>query len=256
MIELVKNESAIADMRVGGEILAKILKEISKNILPGIKTIDIENNINRLCLKYGVKPAFKGYKPAGSKSYDFSSCISVNEEVVHGRPSSKEVSAGDIVTVDMGVICNGYITDSAVTVPVGEIAENDKKLLKITEDAMYAGIDKVKEGARVGDISSAIQEYTEKNGFNVFKSLAGHGVGEELHEEPTIPNFGSKNMGMVLKAGMTLAIETMITSGSGELNLKDDGWTLVSADGKNAAQFEHTVLVTKDGYDILTIFGH
>lgn len=252
MMELIKNESSIEDMRKGGEILAKILDKTSKNIQAGITTIEIENGINRLCLKYGVKPAFKGYQPAGSKAYGFSSCISVNEEVVHGLPSSREISEGDVVTVDMGVLYNGYITDSAITVAVGEISDQNKKLLKVTEGAMFAGIDEVKDGARVGDISCAIQEYTERNGFNVFKSLAGHGVGKQLHEEPTIPNFGSKNTGMVLRAGMTLAIETMVTSGDGELNLKNDDWTLESADGKNAAQFEHTVLVTRGGYDILT----
>lgn len=252
MTELIKSESEISDMRVGGEILAKILKETSKNIQAGVTTIEIENGINRLCLKYGVKPAFKGYQPAGSKAYGFSSCISINEEVVHGLPSSREVSEGDVVTIDMGVLYNGYITDSAITVAVGEVSDQNKKLLKITEGAMFAGIDKVKDGARVGDISFAIQEYTERNGFNVFKSLAGHGVGKQLHEEPTIPNFGNKGTGLVLKAGMTLAIETMVTSGNGELNLKNDGWTLESADGKNAAQFEHTVLVTKDGCDVLT----
>ena len=240
-------------MREGGKILASILKEADFQIREGLSTSEIEKSVNRLCLKYKVKPAFLGYRPAGSKeAFPSSVCVSVNDEIVHGIPGPRRICDGDVVSIDLGIIFGGYITDAAVTVAVGNVSKEDKKLIEVTKMALGKGIGAVKSGARVGDIASAIQEAVEENGFNIFKSIAGHGVGKELHEEPTIPNFGLSGTGEVLKEGMTLAIEVMAAGGKGEIRIAEDGWTMKTIDGKKAAQFEHTVLVAKEGFEILT----
>lgn len=240
-------------MREGGKILASILIEAASRVSVGLPTSEIEKSANRLCLKYKVRPAFLGYRTSGSKNaFPASICISVNDEIVHGLPGERVLKNGDIVSLDLGILYKGYITDAALTVSIGEIKEEDKRLIKVTQDSLSKGIGKIKSGARVGDISRAIQEHVEGRGLNVFKSLAGHGVGKELHEEPTIPNFGIAGTGDILKEGMTLAVEVMATSGKGELKIADDGWTMKTTDGKKAAQFEHTVLVARDGFEILT----
>lgn len=250
---LIKDQSAINSMRKGGKILAEILKQTSSRIREGMTTMEIDIIVNRLCFKHNVIPAFKGYMPLGSKEgYPASVCISVNEEIVHGLPSKRKLYRGDIVSLDFGVLYEGYITDAALTIAVGEITEEDEELINTTKLALYKAIDVVREGVRVGDISWTIQNCVSKKGFNVFKSLAGHGVGKELHEEPTIPNFGLKGTGDILKEGMTLAIEVMATRGKGELKTAPDGWTLKTSDNERAAQFEHTILVTKEGFEILT----
>lgn len=250
---IIKGEKAIIAMREGGKILAQILEKLSENTVAGKKTEELEDLATKLSQKYGVIPAFKNYKPSGSfEAYPFGLCISINEEVVHGLPGERLIKEGDIVSLDFGILHKGFITDSAVTVAVGEITEEARKLMKVTKKSLFLGIKEVVAGARIGDISFAIQKGVESEGLNVFKSLAGHGVGETLHEDPTIPNYGRQNTGPKLEEGMTLAIEVMVTTGAGELEVEEDNWTLVSADGKLAAQFEHTVLVTKNGYEILT----
>jgi len=249
----IKSEEEIEKMRKGGKILAQILENALSKIEIGITTREIDNMVGRLCLKYGVRPAFKGYKPNGARrAYPANLCISVNDEIVHGIPGEREIENGDIVTLDFGVLFRGYITDAARSMVAGEATEQSIKLVEIAKTATLNGIDSVKEGSRVGDISSAIQRQVEDNGYNVFKSLAGHGVGRDLHEDPLIPNFGMKNTGDVLKSGMTLAIETMVVIGKGDITVAKDGWTLKTADGSMASQFEHTILVTKDSFEILT----
>lgn len=249
----IKNESDIKKMEIGGKILAEALSVLEKSLKPGMKTIELDNLFNRFIFKNKAKPAFKNYE-AGERGNGFpaSICVSINEDVVHGIPGDRVINEGDIVTIDAGVTYEGLITDAAITVPIGEISEEAKRLLQATKEALNKSIKEVKEGARVGDISSVIYENVKKHGFNIFPSLAGHGVGKTLHEDPYIPNVGKKGKGERLEEGMTLAIEVMTSTGSGDLVIHEDGWTLSSADNSLTAQFEHTVLVTKNGYKILT----
>jgi len=246
----IKSQDEIRIMTECGQILQEALELLKSNIKPGVKTIELDDIFNRFCFKKKVKPAFKGYK-SDSKSYPYSICVSVNEEVVHGLPGERVIREGDIVTVDAGILKDGFITDSAFTVGVGKISSEANKLLTVTEESLEEAIKVVKEGANVGDISFEIYDYVKKNNIEVYKSLAGHGVGRKLHEEPSIQNFGHRGKGEKLEEGMTLAIEVMATLGKGELELASDGWTLKSSDNALSAQFEHTVLVQKNGFKIL-----
>ncbi|HVE81017.1 MAG TPA: type I methionyl aminopeptidase [Candidatus Dormibacteraeota bacterium] len=242
-----KTSQEIEAMRQGGRILAEVLGALAVAVRPGITTGELNDLAHEKIIKLKAKPAFLGYQ-----SFPASICISINNEIVHGIPGSKVVSAGDIVTLDLGVTYKGLITDSAITVAVGKISPEAQNLLKGTKSALVAGIKQVKPGNRIGDISAAIQAELTKYGLSVIHDLSGHGVGREVHEEPPIPNFGRAGTGMVLEEGMTLAIEPMASLGSKEIVLQPDGWTYTSADGSLTAQFEHTVAVTADGHRILT----
>jgi methionyl aminopeptidase len=232
-----------------GVILGKAQAEVAKLVGEGIKTKDLDKVAEEFILDNGGKPSFKNYN-----GFPSTLCISVNDVVVHGIPSGRELKDGDIVSVDCGVYKNGYHADSAYTYMVGEVEFMTKKLLKDTKESLFQGISLVKPGNRVGDISYGIQSFTEKLGYGVVRELVGHGVGKFLHEAPEVPNFGKRGNGPKLQAGMVIAIEPMITQGKRFVVQENDNWTIRTEDRKPAAHFEHTVLVTKDGYEILTTF--
>jgi methionyl aminopeptidase len=243
----VKTESEIEKIKKACRVAADVLGELKKVVRVGITTAEIEELADDLFVKRSAIPAFKGYR-----GYKYATCLSVNEEIVHGLPSERRLEDGDIIGVDVGAIVDGYYGDNAETFPVGKISDNVKRLLSTTRSALYKGIAQASEGKHLGDISSAIEEEAVKNGFSVVKDLYGHGVGSSLHEDPLIPNFGKKGTGIVLKAGMTLAIEPMLNVGGSKIKTLDDGWTIVTADGSLSAHFEHTILITKGVPVILT----
>jgi len=244
---VLKSPEEIEKMAKAGSIVGEVLDSIKDMIKAGITTREIELFADERIKALGGKSAFKGYR-----GYPGSICTSVNEEVVHGIPSSHRLKDGDIVSVDLGVYYDGFFGDAAVTLPVGKIDNETATLLRITEEALSLGIENATEGKRVSDISYAIQSHAEKNGFSVVRSFVGHGIGRELHEEPQIPNYGTPGKGPRLKEGMTLAIEPMVNSGTYEVKILRDGWTAVTTDGKKSAHFEHTVLVTSGRPKILT----
>ena len=247
---ILKSRPEIEKMRKSNAIVAAILEELSRKIRPGVKTIELDRLSEELALKKGARPAFKGYR-----GYPYSLCTSVNSEVVHGMPSERELKEGDIVSLDFGILNDGYYGDAAVTVPVGEITPGARKLLKITEEALYRGIAEIKAGNRIGDISSAIQNHVEAAGYSVVRDLVGHGIGKNLHEDPQVPNYGSGGRGIELKPGMVFAIEPMVNEGTYRVEILRDGWTVVTADGKLSAHFEHSVAITENGPVILSRIG-
>ena len=244
---LLKSPAEIAQMEVASRIVAEILAEVKERIRPGVETRELDEVAEAGCRKRQVEPAFKGYR-----GYPASLCIAVNEEVVHGIPGPRKLKAGDIVSLDFGVRHNGFYGDAALTVPVGEVSPQAQLLLKATEESLYAGIDKVRVGGRLSDISHATQTTVERYGFSVIRQFVGHGIGRSLHEDPQIPNFGPPGKGPILKAGMTFAIEPMTSAGSWQVKILPDGWTAVTQDGSLAAHFEHTVALTEKGVLILS----
>jgi methionyl aminopeptidase len=244
-----KSQSEIEKMKRSGHIVRQILDELKEMVAPGVSTMDLERAAEKKIRDLGAKPAFKGY-------YDYPCvlCTSVNEEIVHGIPSAKRVlKAGDIVSIDCGVVLDGYYGDAAITVAVGdEISPERKKLLEVTEASLYKAIEQAKVGNSISDIGAAVQEYVEANGFSVVREFVGHGIGTKLHEEPQVPNFRSNGGSTRLREGMVLAIEPMVNSGRPEARVLDDKWTAVTADGSSSAHFEHCVAVTRNGPVILT----
>jgi methionyl aminopeptidase len=247
---ILKSRQEIEKMRKSNLIVAVILEELGKKIRPGIKTIELDRLSEELALKKGARPAFKGYR-----GYPYSLCASVNSEVVHGMPSERELKEGDIISLDFGILNDGYYGDAAVTVPVGDITPAAKRLLQVTEEALYRGITEIKAGNRVGDISAAIQGHVEAAGYSVVRDLVGHGIGKSLHEDPQVPNYGSAGRGIELKPGMVFAIEPMVNEGAYRVEVLRDGWTVVTADGKLSAHFEHSVAITENGPVILSRIG-
>ncbi len=231
-------------------IVAKTLDAIKTLVKPGITTEEIENFADAYIRANNAVPAFKGYR-----GYPASICTSVNNEIIHGIPSDRVLKEGDIVSIDLGVYKDGFYGDAAYTFPVGEIYPDTERLLRVTEESLYIGIENARPDNRVSDISCSIQRHIESNGFSVVRAFVGHGIGRDLHEEPQIPNFGLPNRGPRLKPGMTLAIEPMVNEGGYEVLILDDGWTTVTMDGKLSAHFEHTILVTSDKPKILTKIG-
>lgn len=249
----IKNEHEIKQMRQASSIAAKVLAQMCRSAVPGISTYELDQLGKHLIEEMGAQSACFNYR-VGSKVYPGYTCISVNDEVVHGIGTFKKIlQKGDIASIDVSVIYNNFIGDNARTVIIESASEEAQKLLKVTEEALYKGIEQAKPDNRVGDISAAIQEHVEKNGFSIVRDFVGHGVGRSIHEEPQIPNFGRKNSGPKLKAGMTLAIEPMVNMGGYAVRYADDGWTAVTCDGSLSAHFEHTVLVSDEGPEILTI---
>ena len=222
-------------------------KQVAALIKPGCTTKELDDAAGAVIARFGGKSPFLGYK-----GYPGNICVSVNEEVVHGIPGKRRIQYGDVVSLDVGIILNGFVGDTATTVPVGLLKPRTEELLRVTEQALHAGIGKAKAGNRVGDISFAVQSFVEAHGFAVVREFVGHGVGRKLHEDPQIPNYGRANDGPKLKPGMTLAIEPMINAGTFEVQMLNDGWTVVTADGAPSAHFEHTVLVTEGEPEILT----
>ena len=242
-----KSPREIESLKKSNQIVALILEEIRRYIKPGITTIEIDRLAEKLIKKYHCAPAFKGYR-----GFPASICVSVNEQIVHGIPGKRRLKEGDIVSLDLGVKVDGFFGDAAITVPVGKIDPESQKLLRVTKEALYKGIEQAQLGRRLSDISHAIQSWVEKHGFSVVRDFVGHGIGKNLHEEPQIPNFGRPNFGPRLKEGMVLALEPMVNIGSHEVKILDDGWTAVTADGSRSAHFEHSIAVTKDGPLILS----
>ncbi|KUJ94834.1 MAG: Methionine aminopeptidase [Desulfonauticus sp. 38_4375] len=235
-------------MREANRIVALILAELEKEIAPGLTTLELERKAEDLCQKYKVKPAFKGYH-----GYPYILCCSVNEQIVHGFPSSRELQAGDILSVDMGVVYKGFYGDAARTFAVGDISPQARELMQVTEKSLYKGIEQAKVGNNLYDISAAIQNYVEAKGFHVVKRFVGHGIGTRLHEKPEVPNFVPVNANKLpLKVGMTLAIEPMVAVGTDEVEILKDNWTAVTKDGSLAAHFEHTIAITSEGPEILS----
>ncbi len=235
-------------MRRAGKVVREVLELVRARVKPGVSTFDLEKAAADRLKELGVKAAFKGYH-----GYPCVLCTSVNDEVVHGIPSPKRVlKQGDIVSVDFGVVVDGYYGDSAITVPVGEIDADSARLLRVTEASLQAGIAAVKPGNTLGDVGAAVQGVVEREGFSVVRDFVGHGIGSQMHEEPQVPNFGRAGQGMKLKAGMVIAIEPMVNAGRPDVMVLEDGWTAVAKDGSRSAHFEHTVAVTADGARILT----
>jgi methionyl aminopeptidase len=248
-----KNPEAIGRMREACAIAATVLARLKEQVRPGITTHDLDQIGRDLIASFGARSACHGYQ-LHSRRYPAFTCLSVNEEVVHGIGSLKRILRdGDIISLDVVVEYNGYIGDNAQTVPVGAIAPRTAELLKVTEEALALGIAQAVVGHRIGDISHAVQTFVESHGFGVVREMVGHGVGRAMHEEPQIPNFGRRNSGEKIKAGMTLAIEPMVNLGTHAVRTLSDGWTVVTTDGSPSAHFEHTVLTTDSGPEILTI---
>ncbi|AFG35468.1 type I methionyl aminopeptidase [Fervidobacterium pennivorans subsp. shakshaketiis] len=247
MIRL-KTEQEIEKMRIAGRAVAAVLEEAKKIVVEGATAYDIEMMAEKVIKEHRCEPAFKGYG-----GYPYITTVSVNEEVIHGFPlKSKVFKKGDIVSVDVGAIYEGYYGDGAATFIVGSTDETGKKLVEVTKQSLTRAIELIKPGVRLGDVSYEIQSYVESHGFNVVRDFVGHGVGKQLHEDPQVPNYGKPGTGLVLKAGMTLAIEPMVTEGGWHVVVLEDGWTVVTVDGKRAAHFEHTIVVTENGCEILT----
>ena len=250
---ILKNIEEINMLREGGKILAFVLYEAAKKSVPGMKTTELDKLAEKMIKEAGGRPSFKNYKtPEDKFPYPASLCVSINEEVVHGIPGERVLKDGDIVSLDLGMEYKGFYTDMAITVPVGKASEQAKKLIETTKETLNLGIMAVKSGAFTGDVGYAIQSFAEKNGFNVVRKLVGHGLGRKAHESPEVPNFGVKGKGEILREGEVIAIEPMITAGRHDIYLDKDWWTWKTKDGSLAAHFEHTIIVTKNGAEIIT----
>lgn len=243
----IKTPREIELMRVAGEIVGDTHKYLIPYLKPGITTKEIDTLAHDYIIKRGATPSCYNYD-----GYPGNICISINDEVVHGIASKRKLKDGDIITLDICACYKGYHGDSAWTYPVGNVSNEVRYLLNHTEKALYIGLDQIKAGAHVGDIGYAIEQYALDHNLGVVKELVGHGVGSELHEDPDVPNYGKKNTGPILKEGMVIAVEPMLNLGTADIYLLDDDWTVITADGEPSAHFEHTVLITKDGYEILT----
>ena len=243
----IKSKEEIELMRKAGNLVSLTHKYLKEYIKPGITTIELDRLAEEFIIKNGGVPTCKGYQ-----GFPNSLCVSVNDEVVHGIPKKRKLKNGDIVTIDMVIGYHGYQGDAAWTYAVGNIDDKKKYLMEHTENALYEGLKMVKPGNRIGDISNAIEKYATSHNLGIVKELVGHGIGREMHEEPDIPNYGKPNKGAKLKPGMVLCIEPMLNYGSADIGILDDEWTIVTLDGKPSAHYEHTVLVTEDGYEILT----
>ncbi|MEO6836110.1 MAG: type I methionyl aminopeptidase [Candidatus Tumulicola sp.] len=243
-----KSAREIEVMRRSGKITSKVLTDLLKAVRPGMTTGDLDAMAEKGIRDLGGVPTFKGYH-----GFAGSICASINDEVVHGIPGSRMLREGDLLSIDIGTTLDGYVSDSAATVAVGSISTAAQRLLDVTQECLMLGIAQMQRGNHVGDIGAAVQDHAENSGFGVVRELVGHGVGREMHEEPQVPNYGRAGTGMELRPGLVLAIEPMITQASHKVNVLKDGWTVVTADGKLAAHFEHTIAVTDEGPKILTL---
>ncbi|HHT7143227.1 type I methionyl aminopeptidase [Bacillus anthracis] len=242
-----KTPREIEIMREAGRIVALTHQELKQHITPGITTKELDQIAEKTIQKYGATPSFKGYN-----GFPGSICASVNEELVHGIPGKRKLKEGDIISIDIGAKYNGYHGDSAWTYPVGNISESVQKLLDVTEKSLYLGLEQVKPGERLSNISHAVQNHAEENGFSIVREYVGHGIGQDLHEDPQIPHYGPPNRGPRLKPGMVICVEPMVNQGRRYVKTLSDDWTVVTVDGKWCAHFEHTIALTEAGYEILT----
>ncbi|MBC7325324.1 MAG: type I methionyl aminopeptidase [Moorella sp. (in: Bacteria)] len=245
---ILKSRQEIALMREAGRVVARTLAKLQGHIVPGVTTAQLDRIAEDFIRAHGAVPAFKGYR-----GFPASICASVNEEVVHGIPGLKQLAEGDIISIDIGAVKNGYVGDAAYTFPVGAIDDEKRHLLAVTEAALYEGIKQAVAGNRLTDISHAIQDYVEKKGLSVVRDYVGHGIGREMHEDPQVPNFGAPGYGPRLRVGMVLAIEPMVNCGTFEVYTLANRWTVVTRDLKPSAHFEHTVAITDNGPEILTL---
>ena len=243
----IKSEEEIEIMAKGGKILAKVIKELEKKVKPGITTKELDMVAETLILKSGGKPSFRGYE-----GYPATLCTSINEEIVHAVPSDRVLKEGDIISLDLGIFFKGFHTDMAITLAVGKIFPETQRLIRVTKKALKRGIKKVRPGNTFGDIGNTIQRYVEDQGFNVVRELCGHGIGKELHEEPQILNYGKRHSGQEIKEGMTFCLEPMVTVGDYRVKKGKDNYSYETKDGSLSCHFEHTVVVTKDGCEVLT----
>jgi methionyl aminopeptidase len=247
-----KTPEEIEIMRAANVIVAEVLAELRRQVRPGMTTAELDRIAEEMTRQRGATPAFKGYAPAG-RAFPSSVCTSINDEVVHGIPSERRVlREGDLIGLDFGVCYQGFYGDAAITVAVGHADSEADRLMRVTSEALWAGIEQVQVGHRLGDVSAAIQERVERDGFTVVRDFVGHGIGRRLHEEPQVPNFGKRDRGVRLRTGMVLAIEPMVNAGAAEVRVKEDGWTAVTMDGRRSAHFEHSVAVTDSGPYVLS----
>ncbi len=250
---LIKSKKEIDFIRESCRIVAETLQLLKSSVKVGITTLELDKIAEDYIRSNNAIPAFKGYSQGGAPGFPGSICSSVDDEVVHGIPGSRVLKNGEIISIDIGVLKNGYYGDAALTVPVGEISSEKHNLLEVTERSLHLGIEQAVTGNKVHDISNAVQLYVESNGFSIVRDLCGHGVGKFLHEDPSIPNFGRKGTGPKLKNGMTLAIEPMVNAGKYDVITSSDGWTILTADGSTSAHFEHTILINNNSPEILTV---
>lgn len=249
----IKTKKEIDYIRESCKIVAETLQLLKRKVRPGISTFELDKIAEDYILSNNARSAFKGYSQGGSFKFPGNICVSVDDEVVHGIPGNRILKEGEIVSLDCGVVKNNHYGDAALSVAVGELSEEKRRLMEVTEQSLYKGIDQAVIGNRVHDISSAVQVYVEERGFYIVRDLCGHGVGNYLHEDPSIPNFGKKGTGPLLKKGMTLAIEPMVNLGTYEVKVHYDGWTILTEDGNPSAHFEHTILIQDGKPEILTI---
>lgn len=244
---VLKSRAELAKMRVAGRMVAEILQILAERVAPGVTTLELDRLAEEECRKRGAVPAFKGY--AG---FPYTICSSPNEQVVHGFATTTPLREGDILSIDFGLIADGFYGDSAITLPLGQVDAEKQRLMDVTRQSLVLGIEQAQPGRRLSDIGHAVQSYVEAAGFSVVREFVGHGIGRQLHEPPQVPNFGKPGQGPKLKPGMVLAIEPMVNAGEPGVRIWSDGWTAVTADGRPSAHFEHTVAITEDGPEILT----
>ena len=245
---IIRSPREVEQIRKANVVVAEVLERLKTLVVPGVTTDELDGISEEIILSKGAVPAFKGYR-----GYPKTLCVSINEEVVHGIPNKRKLKEGDIVSIDVGTNLHGYFGDAAITLPVGEINPEAKRLLEVTEKALSIGIEMAKVGNRLFDISHAVQAWVESNGFSVVRDFVGHGIGKSLHEDPQIPNFGSPHQGPRLEKGMIFALEPMVNEGTYDVRVLDDGWTVVTADGKPSAHFEHTIAITDGDAMILSV---
>ncbi|MCF6268605.1 MAG: type I methionyl aminopeptidase [Melioribacteraceae bacterium] len=250
---LIKSKKEIDFIRESNKIVAETLQLVKHNAKPGVTTLELDKMAEDWIRSNGGVPAFKGYKQYGTIDFPGTICASVDEEVVHGIPGNRILKEGEIFSVDIGVLKNGYYGDAALSIAIGEISEDKKLLMKVTEESLYKGIEVAVVGNRIGDIGAAVQQYVESFGFSVVRDLCGHGVGIKLHEDPQVHNFGKKGTGAIIKNGMTIAIEPMINMGTYKVEILGDGWTVVTADRKPSAHFEHSIAIFDGKTEILSV---
>ncbi len=251
---IIKSKKEIDYIRESAKIVAETLQLVKRYAEVGKTTLELDKIAEDYILSNNGIPAFKGYSQSGSIDFPGTICSSINEEVVHGIPSNRVLENGDLLSVDIGVDKNGYFGDAAITIAIGDISEENSRLMEATEKSLYVGIEQARKNNRIGDVSAAIQDYIESKGFSIVKDLCGHGVGRHLHEDPQIPNFGKANSGAKIKNGMTIAIEPMINIGTYEVTVAEDGWTVLTKDKKASAHFEHTVAIINDYPEILSVY--
>ncbi|MFO7568936.1 MAG: type I methionyl aminopeptidase [Smithellaceae bacterium] len=244
---ILKRPEQIEKVRASNRIVADVLKTLREKIAPGVTTAELDKTAEQMAVQKGAKPAFKGYR-----DYPYSLCTSVNEQVVHGMPSDRALMEGDIIGIDFGIYLDGYYGDAAITVPVGKVSQQAQRLMEVTKASLYAAIAEMHEGRRLGDVSAAVQKTVEDAGYSVVRDFVGHGIGESLHEDPQIANFGRKGRGIELKKGMVFAIEPMVNEGRYKVKILPDGWTVVTEDGSLSAHYEHSVAITDNGPEILS----